>query len=179
MKIHHYDSVYNALTKITDARESPAEPGVYLIPANSTTVETTFADDGFARVFNIGTETWSTVEDHRSKTVYRKSDAAEIIVNWLGEIGPDYTELVPEAGQEWNGAGWVNPPATAEQVRGEAYRRITSVYPEWDQINRNRTGNGATEMNAWIDSVRAASNVLEVSLPSDYQNDSHWPSAPA
>lgn len=66
----------------------------------------------------------------------------------------------------------------ADDVRAEAYRRITAVYPLWEQINRNRTGDGAAAMNAWIDSVRTASDNMEASPPSDYTDDQYWPDAP-
>jgi hypothetical protein len=100
-------------------------------------------------------------------------------------------------------AAFSPPIATADNVRGEARRRIIASVPEWKQINMGAregellriqlgkmpSGEGAraltTEEQAeeqaiqhvweWVKTVRAASNVMEPNPPADYRDDRHWP----
>jgi len=66
---------------------------------------------------------------------------------------------------------------TAENVRIEAARRILAEYPEWKQLNLIRKGGATlTAMSDRIDAIRAASNLMEASPPSDYTDDVNWPS---
>ena len=66
---------------------------------------------------------------------------------------------------------------TAENVRIEAARRILAEYPEWKQLNLIRKGGATlTAMSDRIDAIRAASNLMEPSPPSDYTDDTNWPS---
>lgn len=85
------------------------------------------------------------------------------------------------------------------RIKNEARRRIIEVVgPEWRQQNllaraaelhlkETRgiiTTEEATELQGilglwdWVKSVRAASDALETTLPTDYKNDSHWPGSP-
>lgn len=68
---------------------------------------------------------------------------------------------------------------TAEMVKAEAERRITSRYPIWRQLNiTDEGGEAKAEMRAFIDHVRAASNGIEARspIPHDYAADHHWSS---
>jgi hypothetical protein len=89
------------------------------------------------------------------------------------------------------------PAPTADYVRAEARRRIIAVYPGWAQANMTAravelvktlstgtlTADEQTELAAlegawaWIKSVRASSNTLEVMspIPADYTADQRWP----
>lgn len=68
-----------------------------------------------------------------------------------------------------------SPAATIAQVKAEAGRRIEASYPLWKQLTIMRSGDGLAAMATFIDAVRAASNALEATLPTDYQADAHWP----
>jgi hypothetical protein len=94
-------------------------------------------------------------------------------------------------------ADYAAPAPTADQVRAEARHRILAVYPEWAQANMTAravelvktlatgtlTADEQTELAAlesawaWIKSVRASSNTLEVMspIPADYTADQRWP----
>lgn len=88
------------------------------------------------------------------------------------------------------------PPVTPDVIKLEAGRRIVKKYPEHKQRNmlarmvelqniRSTVGSLSSseqvevdallEAWAWVKSVRKASNDLEVSLPSDYNNNLYWP----
>lgn len=142
MKIYNYHPATFEFRCESDARESPREPGNYLIPANATTVATTPADPGFARQFDPQTDTWATVEDHRGEVVYRKSDAQKIVVDWLGDIGPDYTDQAPSSANDtWDGSQWVPPQPTSADVDAERdMRQYPGALPTglgWDVDLRN------------------------------------------
>lgn len=106
----------------------------------------------------------------------------------------------PEYGWTYDGSSFAVPvlptPSTGD-IKREAMRRILGKYSDWKQRNMTTRGvelqdlwrqngswtSGQTSEDtalkaawAWIDSVRAASDTLESSLPRDYQDDSHWPS---
>ncbi|MGB0747193.1 MAG: hypothetical protein ACPGO3_00460 [Magnetospiraceae bacterium] len=89
-------------------------------------------------------------------------------------------------------------PEIAAGIKTEANRRITAIYPEWQQRNMlarglelqnigpgNWTQSEADEVAAiqaawgWIKSIRTNSNALEGSPPADFDNDTHWPANPA
>ena len=70
---------------------------------------------------------------------------------------------------------YIPPAASVAEIKAEARRRILDRYPLWKQVNIIRSGDGLAAMTAFIDAVRAASNALEATLPSDYQADKHWP----
>ena len=115
----------------------------------------------------------------------------------------DISSLDPQPAVGWTYDGstfaaLVLPIPTAGDVKIEARFRILQKYPDWKQSNMNNRGvelqnlwrqNGSwtsaetseeTSLRAawtWIDSVRAASNTLESSLPRNYQDDSNWPSS--
>ncbi|QPJ61472.1 MAG: hypothetical protein G3M70_06050 [Candidatus Nitronauta litoralis] len=85
------------------------------------------------------------------------------------------------------------------RIKNEARRRIVNVVgPGWKQqniqaraaelhlketrgvINTEESDElqGILNLWGWVKSVRAASDSLEVSLPANYKDDSHWPAVP-
>ena len=92
----------------------------------------------------------------------------------------------------------MRPTPTADDVRAEAYRRITDFMPDWRQRNALARSQELQELREeraltvdedaeaqtihaaweWIKSVRAASNILEPDPPADYRDDIHWPAMP-
>ena len=59
MIIYHYNSE-GRFTGSTEANESPLEPGIFLIPANATSIEPPTFDSGFMAVF--GGEAWNIID---------------------------------------------------------------------------------------------------------------------
>lgn len=101
-RIYEYDhnGEYLESDKPVYARESPLEPGVFLIPANATAVAPPEAVAGKARIFDGAA--WTLAEDHRGETVWRKADALAVTVDWIGAVGEGYTALEPCAYPAWD-----------------------------------------------------------------------------
>lgn len=126
-------------------------------------------------------------EDGRQETIPEGHRLYERLVGgYAGEDG----EQVPRVEVE----PYTPPAATAEDVKGEASRRILARHPVWRQLNALsrmirliRKGasnwtqgerNEATAIEAalgWINDVRQASNDLEPAPPADYRDDAYWP----
>lgn len=201
MLVYNYDPQTLEFIGAKEARESPKEQGVYLKPKYSTFTATTEADTGYARRYVSETGDWETVEDHRGDIVYKKSDATKVIVDWLGDVGGDYTYEAPSSPHDiWSGAEWTPPPATEEDIKVEAQRRIVAFCPEWKQRNmmmekidlldKKRSSpltftqaeqdrlDLINDAIAHINAIRSASDTLEGTLPTDYTDDTHWPGPP-
>lgn len=107
----------------------------------------------------------------------------------------------PEADWQYDGGGFAarpvpTPVPVSVQIKAEARRRILAVFPDWKQTNmvargvelvRIKAEGGAWSTGeaveaaaldaawAWIKSVRAASDALELDPPADFAADQHWP----
>jgi hypothetical protein len=118
MNAYNYHPMTGEYLGASVLRESPLEPGVYLVPAHATTVEPPQTEAGYTRVWSEGD--WSQVEDHRGKSGY--VDGAETTI---AELGP-----LPQ--------GWsaTPPPPTAEQlaatIRAERNAKIAAC--DWTQM---------------------------------------------
>lgn len=125
------------------------------------------------------------------------------LVNGKYSVPNDEGNADYQSVQKWIVGGNTPSPLPApsdakmkEDIKLEARRRILTVYPEWKQANMTAravelnkihaheggwTPSEQTEMAAlesvwaWIKSVRAASDALEVTLPANYKDDEHWP----
>lgn len=118
---------------------------------------------------------WSSTK----RSVYKTDDQSKLEIPENDDTPDGYTDLVPEPGQEWDGADWVNPVPNVQQIKNEARRRIDAVMPTW-VVDRANTGGPRVPANvlAYVKLVRETSDTLEGTLPTDYADDSHWPSVP-
>jgi hypothetical protein len=64
-------------------------------------------------------------------------------------------------------------------IKAEANRRIEEVMPTW-MVAREVSGGAAIpqDVKDYAEAVRAASGVIEGTLPDDYTDDIHWPLQP-
>jgi hypothetical protein len=92
MKIYNYDENGIYLGE-TQARQSPLETDVFLIPARATETAPPEEQDGFVRVWN-GT-LWQQVEDHRGDTVYDEQTGAALTIETIGPIEAGYNTTPP------------------------------------------------------------------------------------
>lgn len=120
MKLYNYNPVTKELVSITDARKSPLEEGVYLVPANATTVEPPETEKGTVPVWNG--ETWILVEDNRGTVVYNTETKEPSPVGYLGKIAAGYTAKVPAAYSIWDpeSKSWVEDTELKSEKEAEA-----------------------------------------------------------
>lgn len=117
MQIFYFDA-FGALTGEGEARESPREPDVFLIPAGATDVVPPAFGGGEIPVFSNGA--WAVLEDHRGETVYDTNTQESREVEEPGPIPVGETLVAPTDLEEaWDGAAWVLPP----EVRLDRARR--------------------------------------------------------
>ena len=65
----------------------------FLIPPDTTEIEPPKCNEGEVAVFS--NNQWNCVEDKRGLLVYKKSDQTVMIVESMGNVSNDYTEIVP------------------------------------------------------------------------------------
>lgn len=100
MNIYHYQPETGEYMRTVQARIDPRESriqghDVYLIPACATSVAPPQAEEGMAQVFDLESQSWSQVEDHRGKTLYNTSDGQSMTMSELGEVPDGYTLEAP------------------------------------------------------------------------------------
>jgi hypothetical protein len=90
MTIYHYDNETGEYTGNSEAKESPLEPGVFLIPANATSVKVPTVPAGKVAVFDNGA--WTLPDDKRGTTYWSDYDT-EVTIDAIGETVPAGTIL--------------------------------------------------------------------------------------
>ena len=119
MLVYNYHSeTCHYLENSEEAMESPLEPGVFLVPANATTIQPPTYEKGQIPIFQEGN--WIVITDLRG-TYYSISNQQQII-NYDPTTAPEgYTNQVPPtipAGQElsWSNNAWVLSPIPTPPV---------------------------------------------------------------
>lgn len=102
MKVYNYHPVTKEYLGESDATESPLEPEVFLIPANAVETPPPVPQSGFTIVWNEQSKTWVEKEDHRGKTVYNISTKEETIIDYIGPIKAEFTEIQPQPNNIWD-----------------------------------------------------------------------------
>ncbi len=103
MQIHHYSPVTGEYLGAGIAHESPLEPGVFLLPAHSTTTAPPEPGANQAAVFADGA--WTLVPDHRGQRWYQPDGS---------EVNIDQVNVVPH--RSWK----QKPPRPNAKQRREA-----------------------------------------------------------
>lgn len=109
MIIYNYISLTGEYIGTNEAKESPREPGVFLIPANAVGVAPMTVADNEVAVWD-GTK-WIKQADYRDKVYYDKTTKEKHEIKEIG-IAPDvnWTDVAPnDPDAEWDGSGWVVP----------------------------------------------------------------------
>lgn len=105
--IYHYHPETREYLGQGDADESPLEPGVPLIPANSTLKVPPNTGDREAAVFDLTADDWIVMQDFRAVDLYSTLDGAPVVVTDLGPQPPETTEQPrPSPMHDWSGSGW-------------------------------------------------------------------------
>lgn len=86
------------------------------LAANSTLIAPPSATDGHVAVFDVKTNSWTIVEDHRGKTIFNTATKEPYFVDYLGPIKDGYTLLEPEFNYlQWSVDSWVDMRTDAEK----------------------------------------------------------------
>jgi len=108
MNVYHYNSVTKEYVGISQANESPLEPGEYLIPANSTTIAPQNVGQNQVSVYESGV--WSIKDDYRGTKYYKKSNGEEHTITEINDTVPsDSVTTAPTQGlfkPSWNVSVW-------------------------------------------------------------------------
>lgn len=101
MLIYNYHPITGEFISFVEADESPLEPGVYLIPANST--EKIPPDQVEKQVIIFENGEWVKKPDYRGKRYYKIDTKESFIITEIG-VEPDNTmvESVPDIYDKWD-----------------------------------------------------------------------------
>ncbi|WP_265658376.1 hypothetical protein [Francisella philomiragia] len=105
MKIYNYDKNTQEYLSIEDALESPLEKGVYMIPANATTIIPPKVKTNQVAIFQK--KEWIIKSDYRSSTIYNTKTQESKEVDYIGDIEEGWTLLEPLENSKWNGKAWI------------------------------------------------------------------------
>ena len=124
MLVYSYDPQTKEYIGTEEAQESPREPGVFILPANSTESEPPSTQSGKTACWN-GTK-WELKVDHRGKTFW---DTATQEKHKISEIGiapkSDWTQKEPaDEKAEWNGEEWIIP---FNELKERKYKEIAAA----------------------------------------------------
>lgn len=76
------------------------------MPGNTTDIDPGDEIAGKVAVFTDGV--WKLEEDHRGESVWSTNDGRAAIIDYIGEIKPDFTTMSPSTPfDKWDGAKWV------------------------------------------------------------------------
>ncbi|MFV4846469.1 tail fiber assembly protein [Edwardsiella tarda] len=140
---------------------------------------------GFIRVRNVEKNAWEYVQDLRGKNSYRKADGVLFVVDYIGNLRPDFTLQAPATPYDkWNGYSWVTD-TTAQHAAAvaEAEAKKTTLLDEANAITadwRTELALGIiseidkTMLVKWMEYIRDVKAVDTSVAP-----DINWPSKPA
>lgn len=81
--VYLFDEVSGELHSSFEAHESPLEPGVFLTPVNSTSIQPPSTKANETVIFSILDQAWSIVPDFRGQTFYDQTTGTEAIIDTL------------------------------------------------------------------------------------------------
>jgi hypothetical protein len=92
--IYNYSPETGEFLYESEARESPREPGVYLIPAFATEIEPPkLKKPNTVAIFNEETGRWNTKEDYRNTSIYSKETGEIVCVTEIGPLPKNLTTI--------------------------------------------------------------------------------------
>lgn len=122
IRCFYYDGVTGEYTGWSDEY---IHEGVSM-PGYSTDIDPGDEIPGKVAVFTGGA--WIQQEDHRGTVVYSTADGLESIVDYIGEIKPGFTQLMPATlFDKWDGEKWVTDINAQHVAEVEAAEQQKSV----------------------------------------------------
>jgi len=91
------------------------------LPTNACITAPPVTEAGRVAIYQEGA--WTSVADHRGKTVYSVTDGAAVVINVPGDYPTDTTPLKPAtAWDKWNGEKWVTDRAEEKAASNKQQR---------------------------------------------------------
>lgn len=154
-QVYGYDRTTKEYTGPQSAPDSPREPGVYLIPANSTGLEPPASGEHQAACFVDGV--WQLKPDYRGEKYYSTVDQSEHEIKELG-VEPDasWTQTKPTDREAvWQEGAWVVPFAVLKE------RKKASILAYYDNIMAQaKKGYSTGELDTWDIQRKGAADIL-------------------
>jgi hypothetical protein len=144
MQIYHYSAITGEFLGTDAARESPLEPGVFLIPANATDTAPPAPGANQAAVFANGA--WALVADYRGERWYQP-DGTEV----------DITQLNVAPGTTWT---VTPPPPTAQQLYRQLQAQAQAALDQTDRVASRCFKAGVAFPPAWQTYTTALRNIM-------------------
>lgn len=153
------------------------------MPGRSTDIDPGDEIPGKVAVFTGGA--WIQHEDHRGTVVYSTADGMASTVDYIGEIKPGFTKLMPATGfDKWDGEKWVTDTEAQHSAAVEAAESqrqslidaaMASISLIQLKLRAGRKLNEAetTRLNAVLDYIDAVEETDTSTAP-----DIEWPLAP-
>ncbi|MEN4696699.1 tail fiber assembly protein [Pantoea agglomerans] len=132
LTIYNFDAVSG---EFTGSNEEYLAQGVGL-PANACITAPPVTEAGRVAIYQDGT--WTTVADHRGKTVYSVTDGTAVVINVPGDYPADTTPVKPAtAWDKWDGEKWVTDSAKEKAAAvKEARERQALLIAEANSITQ-------------------------------------------
>ena len=153
------------------------------MPGHSTDIPPGDVVTGKVAVFTGGA--WIQQEDHRGTVVYSTADGLESVVDYIGEIKPEFTKLMPITRfDKWDGEKWVTDTeaqhgAAVEAAEAQRQSLINAAMASIGLIQlklhagRNLTQAETARLNAVLDYIDAVTETDTSTAP-----DIEWPELP-
>lgn len=143
IEVYHFDPSTFAYTAYGTAYESPLEPDVFHIPADSTEVAPPLEPPaGQWPVWAGGS--WVLKADNRGKRLYSTETGDEVFNRGgIGDLPADVTEQAPSTPQDkWSGSAWVSPRTPVDVWNGKDWVTDSAALQamQWAQLRAKRTG---------------------------------------
>lgn len=179
IRCFYYDGVTGEYTGWSDEY---IHEGVSM-PGNSTDIDPGDEIPGKVAVFTG--VAWIQQEDHRGTVVYSTADGLGSVVDYIGEIKPGFTQLMPATRfDKWDGEKWVtdtDEKHSAAVDEAEAHRQLLidtamasiSLIQLKLQAGRKLTEGETNRLNAVLDYIDAVEATDTSTAP-----DIEWPVSP-
>ncbi|EAM9517181.1 tail fiber assembly protein [Salmonella enterica] len=153
------------------------------MPGNSTDIDPGDEMAGKVAVFTGGV--WKLEEDHRGESVWSTKDGRAVIIDYIGEIKPDFTTMSPSTPfDKWDGMQWVTDTEAqyaaaitqAENERQRLLKHADAVMLDWRtelMLGEISDANKA-KLSAWL---AYKNEVKSVDVTTDPEHVS-WPVLP-
>ncbi|MEZ2587862.1 tail fiber assembly protein [Pantoea agglomerans] len=132
LRVYNFDAVSG---EFTGSNDEYLAQGVGL-PTNACITAPPVTEAGRVAIYQEGA--WTSVADHRGKTVYSVTDGAAVVINVPGDYPADTTPLKPAtAWDKWDGEKWVTDWAEEKAASNrEARERQAALIGEANSITQ-------------------------------------------